>query len=131
MRRRLIFVAVIAAATIAVGVPIAHAQVLLEEYFAFLGPSDHFNSNGQRLTLPWQIIRQDRANYHRFGIRDVGDQWDSFFASAENRARMETMLANGTISPFAAQQVVNGNVWIRVQVYGFGNVGQFVHVLVE
>lgn len=90
---------------------------LLESYTAFLGPSDHFNSRGARLTEPWQIIRQDRANFHRFGIRDQGDEGDTFFASAGNRARMERMIMNGRIEPSAAMRIINGNVWIRVDIY--------------
>ncbi len=65
---------------------------LLDEYVAYLGEDDHYNSRGKRLTEPWQIIRQDRANFHRFGIRDRGDQGDSFFSSMQNRARMERMI---------------------------------------
>lgn len=133
MKYRRIFGVIVGALLLASagGAGTAQAQVLIEEYFAFLGPADHFNSSGQRLTLPWQIIRQDRANFHRFGVRDAGDQWDSFFASAQNRERMESMLANGSISATAARDIVNSNVWIRVQIYGFGNVGQYVRVLVE
>ncbi|ADZ70005.1 hypothetical protein [Polymorphum gilvum] len=90
---------------------------LLEVYVAFLGPADHYNSRGARLTEPWQIIRQDRANFHRFGIRDPGDQGDRFFASANNRERMERMILNGYIDPSAAWRIVNENVWIRVEIY--------------
>lgn len=90
---------------------------LLESYTAFLGPDDHFNSRGARLTEPWQIVRQDRANFHRFGIRDAGDQGDTFFASAGNRARMERMIMNGRINPAAAARIINGNVWIRVDIF--------------
>ena len=43
------------------GHPQAQAQQLLESYTALLSWNDHYNSNGQRLTEPWQIIRQDRA----------------------------------------------------------------------
>lgn len=90
---------------------------LLEEYVAFLGEADHFNSNGQRLTAPWQVLRQDRANFHRFGIRDDGDEDDRFFASAANRARMERMILNGHIEPSAGRRIVNGLVWVRVEIY--------------
>ncbi len=92
------------------------AQVL-ESYTAFLGQNDLFNSRGNRLYEPWQIIRQDRANFHRFRKRDNGDQGDTFFASAANRALMEQMIRSGHIDASAARQIVNGNVWIRVDVY--------------
>lgn len=107
---------IVAAALTAVGPASAGAQPL-EVYVAFIGPNDHFNSRGVRLTEPWQIIRQDRANYHRFGIRDPGDEWDGYFASAANRDRMERMILNGYIDPVARNQIVNGNAWIRVEIY--------------
>lgn len=101
---------------------------LLGTYAAYIGIDDLYNSQGQRLSQPWQIIRQDRANFHRFGIRDRGDENDSFFASADNRAAMEQMLRQGQISPGAASEIVNGDVFIQVEIYGRGNVGSSVYV---
>lgn len=104
-----------------------HAQgPLLEVYTAFLGPDDHFNSKGARLTQPWQVIRQDRANFHKFGIRDRGDEGDRFFGSIANRNRMEQMILRGTIDRTAARRIVNSNVWITVEVYA-----DFVNVTVR
>lgn len=98
--------------------PPASAQgQLLDRYVAFLGPNDHFNSRGARLTEPWQIIRQDRANYHKFRVRDPGDEGDMFFGSIKNRGRMERMILNGYINPNAAWRIVNENVWIQVEIY--------------
>ncbi len=104
---------------------------VIETYTAYLGHADHFNSRGTRLTQPWQIIRQDRANYHRFGRGDPGDDWDSFFGNANNRERMESMLANGWISQQAAWDVVNREVWIRVELIGNGNRATAVRVEVQ
>jgi hypothetical protein len=72
---------------------------LRESYIARLGPTDHFNSNGVRLTSAAAIIRQDRANYHQFEKRDPEDEGDRFFASIENRAILERMLENGQSAP--------------------------------
>ncbi|WP_190292763.1 hypothetical protein [Roseibium aggregatum] len=116
--RNLTATAIVAAGLAGAGVPGAQAQgPLLETYVAFLGPADHYNSRGARLSEPWQIIRQDRANFHKFGIRDRGDESDRFFASIANRGRMERMILNGYIDPNAAWRIVNDNVWIRVEVY--------------
>lgn len=104
---------------------------IIETYYAFLSADDHYNSKGVRLTAPWQIIRQDRANYHRFGVRDNGDEWDSFFGSATNRARMESMLQNGWISQSASRAIVNGEVWIRVDLLGKGSRATAVQVEVQ
>src|SRR3954471_13741890 len=43
---------------------------LLEEYVTYIGDFDLRNSSSVRLTQPWAIIRQDRANFHRYGQRD-------------------------------------------------------------
>ncbi len=99
------------------GAPTPVKAQVLESYTAFLGPNDLYNSRGARLYEPWQIIRQDRANYHRFKKRDNGDQGDSFFASAGNRALMEQMIRSGHIGANAKTRIVNGNVWITVDVY--------------
>lgn len=119
MKRTSVAVVLAAAAAIGLGaaLPAAGQGRLLEEYVAFLGDDDHYNSRGVRLTEPWQIIRQDRANFHRFGIRDRGDESDRFFASADNRARMERMILNGYIERRAGRRIVNERVWIRVKVY--------------
>lgn len=108
----------------------ASAQQLLESYTAMLSSRDHYNSNGQRLTQPWQIIRQDRANFHRFGRADPQDQWDSFFGSMENRGIAERMMLNGSISGDAARRIVNGEVVVNVEIWGSGNTGRYINVTV-
>ncbi|MCA3719042.1 hypothetical protein [Brevundimonas sp.] len=135
--RRLIFGA---AAALAISAPPAIGQSslgwgsgtgLLDEYTAYIGPRDLRASDGVRLTQAWQVIRQDRANYHRFGRRDRGDQGDTFFGSAENRAVMERMVRDGQMSASAARAVVAGDVWVTVRIFGRGTVGQYVEVTVN
>lgn len=104
---------------------------LLETYTAYIGRDDLYNSSGERLTKPWQIIRQDRANYHRYGIRDRGDQSDSFFADEINRQNLETMMSNGSMSPTARQMILRGNCWVNVEIYGHGSTGTFLDVEVS
>jgi len=94
----------------------AAAQVL-DEYVARIGPQDHFNSNGVRLTDPAAIIRQDRANLYVFGKGDGDDETDTFFRSRENRALMERMLRNGSSAPSAVSAIVNGTPLILVRIY--------------
>lgn len=95
----------------------AGASELLETYFARLGPADHFNSRGERLRDIAAIIRQDRANFHAFGIRDEDDQGDRFFADKANRGRLEQMLRNGRVSPAARHAILNETPIIYVEVY--------------
>jgi hypothetical protein len=89
----------------------------LEVYVARLSAGDHFNSTGERLGTVAAVIRQDRANFHRFGQRDPEDEGDSFFASAQNRARLEALLARGSVTPAARQAILNGTPLIVVKVW--------------
>jgi hypothetical protein len=112
----------------AVSAPV-RAQTLVESYTAFLSEADHFNSNGQRLTSAAAIIRQDRANFHRFGRGDAGDEGDRFFADVNNRAAMERMLERGRASPGAISAIVNRTPLIRVDIYRDVD-GHFIRVTV-
>jgi hypothetical protein len=109
----------------------AAAQELMATYTALLSERDHFNSNGQRLTVAAAIIRQDRANYHRFGRRDPADQWDPIFASTDARARMEALLNKGSSAPGAIQAIVNGTPFVTVEVWGYGGLIDYVDVTVD
>lgn len=104
---------------------------LIESYRAYIGSDDLYNSKGERLTLPWQIIRQDRANYHAYRRRDRGDQGDSFFSLPSNRQKLEAMLASGNIAGDAGNLIVRGNVWIKVDIYGRGDIGEWVDIHVQ
>lgn len=129
MKRHAIFL--ITALTITLSAQIARSDEVIDGYSAYIGQDDLYNSNGQRLTQPWQIIRQDRANFHKFGLRQRGDENDNYFASEANRAKAEAMLQNGQISPAAARRIVRGDVMIHVMIYGKGTVGRSLEVVVE
>ncbi|ODT64837.1 MAG: hypothetical protein ABS75_33955 [Pelagibacterium sp. SCN 63-23] len=106
------------------------SDYLVESYTAYIGNADLHNSRGARLSEPWQIIRQDRANVHRFGIIDDGDTFDGFFASAGNREKLETMLRSGWIEPRAAADIVRGGALVLVEIYGRGDTGNSIHITV-
>ncbi|MGQ0595616.1 MAG: hypothetical protein ACT4QB_24170 [Gammaproteobacteria bacterium] len=95
----------------------AWGQELIESYLAHLGAADHFNSKGQRLTAPALIIRQDRANFHKFVRRDPGDEADQYFADASNRELLQQMLQRGRTTREAFHAIVNSQPMIRVNVY--------------
>ena len=117
------FLVVLIAAILSAGLVPAHAQILgeyTETYTARLSPSDHYNSNGARLQSAAAIIRQDRANYYVYRIRDREDEPDSFFSNKSNRARMEQMLENGRATPDAVYKIVNETPLIRVDIYSTG-----------
>ncbi len=109
--------------------PVA-AQNLIGSYVAYIGTDDLYNSKGARLTQPWQVLRQDRANYHRYGISQPGDEWDPFFASIDNRAAMERMIMNGFIDRRARQNILSGGATVFVRIYGSGGVGDYLEVTV-
>jgi len=118
MRPIKILVAVLALAFVPLA---AQAQKLIGSYVAYIGWEDLHNSNGQRLTQYWQIIRQDRANFHRFGIRHDGDQWDPFFADANNRATLERLVMNSGIDSHSRRMITQGNTPVFVEIFGWGN----------
>lgn len=89
----------------------------VEVYLARLSAQDHFDADGKRLATVAAIVRQDRANYHKYGLRDPEDEADTFFAGAENRARLEAFIAQGSVTPTAARAILNGTPLIVVRVY--------------
>ncbi|WP_202388624.1 hypothetical protein [Pontixanthobacter aquaemixtae] len=100
-------------------------------YRAFIGRDDLYNSSGKRLDQPWQILRQDRANFHRFGVSQRGDTSDEFFASGRNREIMERLVRSGSISPVAKNRLVRGGAVVFVEIYGEGDTGNRVVVTVD
>ena len=124
IRTTLTFLLVLIAAILSAG-PVRDAQGqmmgnFIESYTARLSPRDHYNSNGVRLTSAAAIIRQDRANFYVYGMRDSEDEPDSFFSNKSNRARLEEMLENGRATRDALYRVVNGTPLIRVDIYANG-----------
>lgn len=89
----------------------------IDVYVAKLGVQDHFNSRGKRLKSAAAIIRQDRANYHKFGKRDAIDEGDSFFNNKKNRGILESMLNNGFISPATKKKILDDTPTIMVYIY--------------
>lgn len=118
--------ALAAVVALASAAPAVARQAPLDSYCASLSARDHFNSNGRRLTTAAAIIRQDRANYHKFRRRDPGDQGDSFFSLQANRARLEALIADGESDPGVLRRIVNGEPRICVEIWN-----DFVNVTVD
>ncbi len=112
---------------LAVASPAAAAD-LIGSYNAFLSRADHYNSSGERLTTAAGIIRQDRANFHKFGIQDPQDESDNYFDNVNNRAVLEQMLSDGNSEPGVLSRIVNGNVMIHVDIYRSHHHGDYVVV---
>lgn len=95
----------------------ASANEFIDSYTARLSVDDHFNTEGVRLESAAAIIRQDRAHFHRFDIRDGEDTYDSVFDDINSRATLERRLNNGTISDSAKREIVDGTPLIQVDIY--------------
>lgn len=105
----------------------AFADELIESYVARLGANDHFNSNGERLTSPALIIRQDRANVHKFGRPDPEDEFDLFFQDVGSREILQKLFERGRTPKEVRRAIVNGQPLVRVSLYQ-GRGGQYVDV---
>jgi hypothetical protein len=75
-------------------------------YFTVLDEKDHYNSNGERLRSVADILRQDRANYHKGqgGPRDEDD--GGIFATKEGRSKFETYAI--VLENLSASDIING-----------------------
>ena len=119
--KRLAVIAVLLAGLLALpGSALAGDLQVLASYYAYLGEADHYNSKGTRLTEYWQVIRQDRANYHRFGIQDPYDEPDALFDDPNARALLETLLKQNPLPKAEADMIVSGEALIGVEIHGDG-----------
>ncbi len=65
-----------------------------------------------------QMVRQDRANWHKFHRRDSDDEGDDWFRSNDDRADLQRMLERGgAMSSSTRRAIVNGEPLIQVDVY--------------
>jgi hypothetical protein len=97
--------------------PAAYADTLVESYVARLSEADHFNSNGQRLTTAAAVVRQDRANVHKFGVVDPEDDIDVYFRSAARREKLAQLIAAERLPRSVSRAIVNGTPLVEVQIW--------------
>jgi hypothetical protein len=91
---------------------------MLGSYVARISDRDHHASDGYELSSAAQMVRQDRANWHKFHRRDADDQGDDWFNSNDDRAYLERMLKrSGAMSSSTRNAIVNGEPLIQVDVY--------------
>ena len=100
----------------------AAEEYALGTYKAYIGSEDLQSSRGVRLTNAAQILRQDRANVHKFGVVHPGDDTradgDHWFFQPAAREAMEGMLKNGGgIRSEVARKIVTGGVHVLVTIY--------------
>ena len=102
----------------------------LGAYYAEIGNEDRFNSSGAPLRNLGAILQQDRANFHRFGIRHGGDDSDPFFGNPQIRAAIPKLYARGRRDELIEKIILEGNpLGIVVFVCGIG--GAISHLSVD
>ncbi|MBZ9814238.1 hypothetical protein [Mesorhizobium sp. CA7] len=111
--------ALLTATTLGTGT--ARADDMLGSYTARISDRDHRASDGYPLGSAAQMVRQDRANWHKFHRRDSDDQGDAWFRSDGSRADLQRMLERGgAMSSATRRAIVNGEPLIEVDVYSDG-----------
>ncbi|ANT50523.1 hypothetical protein [Mesorhizobium amorphae] len=102
----------------ALGTSAAKADDMLGSYVARISERDHQASDGFPLDSAAQMVRQDRANWHKFHRRDSDDEGDDWFRSNDDRADLQRMLERGgAMSSSTRRAIVNGEPLIQVDVY--------------
>lgn len=96
----------------------AVADTFLGSYVARISHDDHFASDGYPLDSAAQMVRQDRANWHRFGQVDREDESDRWFKTNQQRSRLQRMLEQrGAMDAATRRAITNGQPLIQVDVY--------------
>ena len=104
--------------TVMVGVTAASADEFLGSYVARISQHDKQASDGYPLDTAAQMVRQDRANFHKFHDTDPDDENDVWFRTNGQRARLERMLGQGGAMGASTRRAIsNGEPLIQVDVY--------------
>lgn len=92
-------------------------------YLAYIGPEDMRSSSGKPVTTLGGVLQQDRANFHRFGIRHPQDGSDPIFANRALRASIPQMVEAGgnERGDLAHMARVGQPFLVNVFVCGYGN----------
>ena len=89
----------------------------MDEYCTRISENDKFASDGYQLSDAASILRQDRANFHKFAMADDEDQGDNSFASTQARARIPALLDNGDSDQGILNSIVNRTPFVCVEIY--------------
>ncbi|MEL6201605.1 MAG: hypothetical protein AAFR39_04520 [Pseudomonadota bacterium] len=106
----------------------AMGEEVLAEYLTWLDAEDTVNSSGTKLTSFGAILAQDRANYHRFGIRQELDTSDPIFSDRNMRSKLPQLYQAGrSVEKYIRDDVMSGRghyVYVRIM----GKNGRVTHV---
>ena len=113
-----LFATAAAIAVLSAAIAPAAADQLLGSYVARISRNDKQASDGYRLDTAAQMVRQDRANWHKFGSGDAEDEDEAWFTSTASRARLERLLGkSGAMSQATRRAIVRGQPVIEVEVF--------------
>ena len=102
--------------------PLAAQDFVADQYFAYIGGADLSNSSGAGLGDAASVLRQDRANVHRFGIAQSDDEYDELYTDADTRALMPGLINAGNgLSSSEARAIMGGGVLVSVTTYSNGS----------
>ncbi|EAU40016.1 hypothetical protein FP2506_02205 [Fulvimarina pelagi HTCC2506] len=108
----------IALASLGSSVSSTSAQTAIDDsYCTQISERDKQASDGYPLTDAGSILRQDRANLHRYGRPDRGDDGDFTFVSQNARAQIPQLVTNGNSDPAVLDEIVYGTPSVCVNVY--------------
>ena len=111
---------------------VVRADNLIAEYYSLLSVTDAYNSQGQPLNDLCAILRQDRANWHRFGKRDDVDNGDPIFGAPARRAQMQgRCVYDGAYYGYAGDRIRSGSRSFFVHVRVYGNASQITQILIS
>ena len=104
------------------------ADDVIAEYLTWLDAKDTVSSKGVMLSSFGAILAQDRANYHRFGVRQELDTSDPIFSDKDMRAKLPQLYKAGSpVEAYILHDVISGvGHYVLVRVHGKG--GQVTHV---
>nr|WP_323781860.1 hypothetical protein [Amylibacter sp.] len=102
----------------------------LAYYLAYIGPEDMRSSRGAPVTTLGGVLQQDRANFHRFGLRHAQDESDPVFADRGLRARIPDMVnAGGNNRGSLSRMARSGQPFlVNVFVCGYGNTPSVIYL---
>ncbi|MGE0501600.1 MAG: hypothetical protein AB7I79_08010 [Rhizobiaceae bacterium] len=108
----------LAASLLALAAGQSQADQLLGTYVARISDRDHHASDGYLLDTAAQMVRQDRANVHKFGWVDAEDDDDPWFGTANARARFEKLLnKSGAMNAATRKAIAGGEPIVKVDVF--------------
>ena len=103
-----------------VGQESGEKQDWVVRYRCVIGQADIRNSKGQKIETVGGLLGQDRANFHKFKVRQTGDEEDSYFISPERRVifdRLSVQCDAGALSNLRSGKPVTVTVYKdRIQV---------------